>query len=70
MNIKSVLLLLSAILFFTSLNSKYYYLKNNDQIYVQPDKTKYATVDRGYRTTTLILLGLSIIAMVLSNLYR
>lgn len=51
-------------------DSPYYYLKNNDEIYVQPDRTKYATVDRGYRVTTLILSGLSIIAIVLSNLYR
>lgn len=50
--------------------SPYFYLKNNDEIYVQPDKTKYATVDRGYRTATLVLSGLSIIAIVLSNLYR
>lgn len=51
-------------------NSPYYYLKSNDVIYVQPDKTKYATVDRGYRTATLVLSGLSIIAIVLSNLFR
>lgn len=50
--------------------SPYFYLKNNDEIYVQPDKTKYATVDRGYRTASLVLSGLSIIAIVLSNLYR
>jgi polysaccharide export outer membrane protein len=50
--------------------SPYYYLKNNDEIYVQSDRTKYATVDRGYRTATLVLSGLSIIAIVLSNLYR
>jgi len=50
--------------------SPYYYLKNNDEIYVQPDRTKYATVDRGYRTASLALSGLSIIAIVLSNLYR
>ena len=50
--------------------SPYYYLKNNDEIYVQPDRTKYATVDRGYRITTLALSGLSIIAIVLSNLFR
>ncbi|WP_221394613.1 polysaccharide biosynthesis/export family protein [Dyadobacter sp. NIV53] len=51
-------------------SSPYYYLKNNDEIYVQPDRTKYASVDRGFRITTLILSGLSIIAIVLSNLYR
>ncbi|MGY4539597.1 polysaccharide export outer membrane protein [Mucilaginibacter sp. UYNi724] len=50
--------------------SPYFYLKNNDEIYVTPDRTKYATVDRGYRTTQLVLTGLSIIAIVLSNLYR
>lgn len=50
--------------------SPYFYLKNNDEIYVQPDHSKYATVDRGYRVTTLLLSGLSIIAIVLSNLYR
>lgn len=50
--------------------SEYYYLQNNDEIYVTPDRTKYATVDRGYRTASLVLAGLSIIAIVLSNLYR
>lgn len=52
------------------LNSPYFYLKNNDEIYVQPDRTKFATVDRGYRTASLVLSGLSIIAIVLSNIYR
>ncbi len=50
--------------------SPYFYLKNNDEIFVQPDRTKYATVDRGYRTASLVLSGLSIIAIVLSNLLR
>lgn len=50
--------------------SPYYYLRNNDEIYVTPDRTKYATVDRGYRTATLILSGLSIIAITFSTLYR
>jgi len=54
----------------TIFESPYFYLKNNDEIYIQPDRTKYATVDRGYRTATLVLSGLSIIAIVLSNLYR
>jgi len=49
-------------------DSPYYYLRNNDEIYVQPDKTKFATVDRGYHTATLTLSGLSIIAIVLSNI--
>ncbi len=50
--------------------SPYYYLKNNDEIYVTPDRTKYAPVDRGYRNATLILSGLSIIAITFSTLYR
>lgn len=50
--------------------SPYYYLKNNDEIYVTPDRTKYATVDRGYRTVSLLLSGLSIVAITFSTLYR
>jgi polysaccharide export outer membrane protein len=50
--------------------SPYFYLKNNDEIYVQPDRTKYATVDRGYRTASLVLSGLSIIAIILSYYIR
>ena len=44
-----------------------YYLKNNDVLYVQPDKTKFAQVDRGYRSWSLILSALSIVAIVLAN---
>lgn len=51
-------------------DSPYYYLKNHDIIYVQPDKTKFATVDRGFRTTTILLSSLSIVAIVFSTLYR
>ena len=50
--------------------SPYYYLKNNDILYVQPDKTKYASVDGGYRTVSLVLSALSIVAIVLSNSLR
>lgn len=49
-------------------HSPYYYLKNNDVIYVQPDKTKYATVDGSYRTFSLVLSGLSIVAIILTNI--
>lgn len=49
-------------------HSPYYYLKNNDVIYVQPDKTKYASVDRGYRTASLLLTGASIIAIILTSI--
>jgi len=50
--------------------SPYFYLKNNDEIYVQPDRTKYASVDRGYRITEIILSGLSIIAITLATIYH
>ncbi|RKD15068.1 sugar transporter [Pelobium manganitolerans] len=50
--------------------SPYYYLKNNDEIYVTPGRTKYAQVDIGYRNATLILSALSIIAITFSTLYR
>lgn len=49
-------------------NSPYFYLKNNDEIYVQPDKTKYATVERGYRTTSLIISALSFLAVMVTAL--
>src|SRR5690606_10132902 len=51
-------------------SSPHFYLKNNDVIYVQPDKTKFATVDRGYRTATVALSALSVLAIVFSALYR
>jgi len=50
--------------------SPYYYLKNNDEIYVQPDRTKYATVDRGYRAATLAFSGLSVLAIFFSIFYK
>lgn len=51
-------------------NADTYYLRNNDILYVQPDKTKFAEVDRGYRTLSLLLSGLSIVAIVLANVLR
>ncbi len=50
--------------------SDYYYLKNNDVIYVQPGKAKYAPFDIGYRNATLIVSALSVVAIVLSTIYR
>jgi polysaccharide export outer membrane protein len=46
--------------------SPYYYLKNNDVIYVDPDRTKYAPVDRGYRTATIVISALSVVAIVMT----
>jgi len=46
--------------------SPYYYLQNNDVIYVEPDRTKYAPIDRGYRTFSLLLSGISAASVVFS----
>lgn len=51
-------------------DSPYFTLKNNDEIYVQPDRTKFATIDRGNRSLTLLLSGLSVAAIVFSAIYR
>ena len=50
--------------------SDYYYLKSNDVIYVQPDKTKYAPFDIGYRNATLIVAALSVVVIGLSTVIR
>lgn len=51
--------------------SPYYYLKNNDAIYVQPSKDKTSSGDKDYRTISLILSAVSVITIILtSNLVR
>jgi len=50
--------------------SDYYYLRSNDVLYVQADKTKYAPHDIGYRNLTLIVAALSVVAIALSTVYR
>ncbi|SEP40056.1 MULTISPECIES: polysaccharide biosynthesis/export family protein [unclassified Mucilaginibacter] len=50
--------------------SPYYYLKNNDVIYVQPDKTKSNSGDRSYRNISLILSALSVITIVLTSVLK
>ena len=50
--------------------SPYYYLKNNDVIYVQPDKTKSNSGDRSYRTVSLILSALSVLTIVLTSVIK
>ncbi|MBC7915378.1 MAG: polysaccharide biosynthesis/export family protein [Pyrinomonadaceae bacterium] len=46
-------------------NSPYYYLKNNDMLYVDPHRTKLAIVENS--KFNVALTGLSIIAIVLSQ---
>ena len=52
------------------LESPYYYLKNNDVLYVQAGKNKYAQASRGFQTGTLVLSALSIVAIVFSTLHN
>lgn len=49
-------------------NSPYYYLQNNDALYITPDKTAYATVDNSFRNISLILSVVSILSIFLSRL--
>lgn len=46
--------------------SPYYYLKNNDVLYVDPDRTKFALVDRGYRNLSIIIGFASVLAVAAS----
>jgi polysaccharide export outer membrane protein len=49
-------------------NSPYYYLKNNDILYIEPDRNKYDTVDRSYRTTTLAISAVSAVTSIIVSL--
>jgi polysaccharide export outer membrane protein len=48
-------------------SSPYYYLQNNDVLYIQPSNAKYASVDNSYRN---IGLGLSIVSILVLILLR
>lgn len=48
-------------------NSPYYYLQNNDVLYVQPGNAKYASVDSSYRNVSIVLSALSVIALVFTR---
>lgn len=49
-------------------NSPYYYMQNNDLLYVQPGTAKYASVDASYKNVSIILSALSVIALIISRL--
>jgi len=49
-------------------SSPYYYLENNDVVYVQPSNAKYASVDATYRNISIILSALSIVALLITQL--
>jgi len=48
-------------------SSPYYYLQNNDVLYVQPGTAKYASVDSSYRNASIILSALSVIALIITR---
>lgn len=48
-------------------NTPYYYLQNNDVLYVQPGKAKYNNVDTSYRNVSLIISALSVIALLITR---
>lgn len=45
-------------------NSPYYYLKTNDVIYVEPNKTKIASVSRFQQLLPVIFSGLSLVVII------
>lgn len=52
------------------LSSPYYYLKSNDIIYVEPNKTKIASGGRGQQWLPAVLSGLSLAAIVIDRLVK
>ena len=48
-------------------NSPYYYLKNNDVIYVQPNRDKVSSSDSAFQKVTLLISALSILAIFLTR---
>lgn len=49
-------------------DSPYFYLKNNDEIYVSPSRSKTAT--QGFPLAGLVISGLSVIAILLTHYYK
>ncbi|WP_460559406.1 polysaccharide biosynthesis/export family protein [Ferruginibacter profundus] len=52
------------------LNSEYYYLKPNDLIYVEPNKTKVAVNGRGQQAIPLIFSSISILFLVFDKIIK
>lgn len=49
-------------------NQPYYYLQNNDVLYVQPGNAKYANVDSNYKNVSVVLSVVSLIALLIIQL--
>lgn len=52
------------------LSSPYFYLKQNDVIYVEPDKAKAYDVSKSNRMMPLLIAGLSALAIVASTVFN
>jgi len=52
------------------LSSQYYYLKSNDIVYVEPNKSKVASAGRGQLWVPAVLSGLSLIAIVVDRMVK
>ncbi len=52
------------------LNSPYYYLKPNDLIYVEPNKTKIATTNRSQQIIPIVFSSISILVLVLDRVIK
>jgi polysaccharide biosynthesis/export protein len=48
--------------------SPYYYLKSNDIVYVEPDKTKIATASQARQWLPIIFSGLTVIVVAIDRL--
>ncbi|WP_461450156.1 polysaccharide biosynthesis/export family protein [Mucilaginibacter sp.] len=54
----------------TIFDSPYYYLRNNDEIYVQADRVKYSQVDSRFQVASLIVAALSVLAIVFTAVHN
>ncbi|MBS1620176.1 MAG: polysaccharide biosynthesis/export family protein [Bacteroidetes bacterium] len=52
------------------LSSPYYYLRSNDIVYVEPNKSKVASAGRGQQWIPAVLSGLSLVAIVVDRMVR
>lgn len=52
------------------LSSPYYYLRSNDIVYVEPNKSKIASAGRGQQWVPAVLSGLSLIAIVIDRVVK
>ena len=49
-------------------NSHYFYLKNNDVIYVQPNRDRVSQSDSGLAKASVIISALSVVALILTRI--